>query len=505
MKNTVNKKANVLVIAIMITTVMFILVSGTYIISKNGLDRATESTNDYELYWSAHAGYVHTMVNMKNIPNSSLNISIGDTLSLSTDDSLSNFNNGVSVKTRATKTSSGFTLTSTAKKDGKFVKIENTALNVQSLIKYSECIQTMGYEGSWTTGYNFWGDVFVNSNINISDNPRFYGDVVTAAIKSPHLTAGKSVFETSGWNASPPREEFGLGIHDLTNRSSVSSFTDIFKKKYSGDNPGETLSDVAMNWTEITTAYPSSDTRRYSIGDKNTTINLKKKIVGSDTLQYADIKIGSNWNLDVDLSGIDVITVDNGSKNTKIKGEVCSELTIVTKESNIIINGDIYYSEVADMISKTTDNFKADRETFVYDNLVNKMTNNNHFLGLIAGAGLSSTTSSKDFGCIRVVDNDDTDNETPLIVTAAMVASYGQIFADDPSKWAYEIPFLTLGSIIANEEGSTSSSSVGVMMNPITDKRLKNGFVPKTFKLALKDDGSINFSTGNWKVSRGSY
>ncbi|PID26677.1 MAG: hypothetical protein CR982_09010 [Candidatus Cloacimonadota bacterium] len=165
------------------------------------------------------------------------------------------------------------------------------------------------------------------------------------------------------------------------------------------------------------------------------------------------------------------------------------------------------------MLDKTTADFKKDKESFVYEGLADKVKTNDHFLGLIAGAKTfdfgppPSDLHARRSPSIIIKRNEETDNKTPLIVCGALVAPRGAIFAND-QLFDFNVTLLTLGSIIVRSDETWSCKNEnypGLTINPIGDNRFKNGFIPKLFSPASRNDGSLNLSKGVWEVSTGIY
>ncbi|PID26678.1 MAG: hypothetical protein CR982_09015 [Candidatus Cloacimonadota bacterium] len=361
------KKGSVLAVAIMIVLIMFILVSGSFIISKNGVYRTNYATDDYDLYWSAHAGWVRGFAGMNDIALNQFLTTDKDTLSwIPGDESLKDINNGTSVEYSVVREDSGFKIVSTARKNGRFVTIKNSGIKPQCMLKYAECITNTHFDYVWDTSRNFYGDIYAECPIYIQESPLFYGDVVSA-------TDSKSFFGTPGWDSNPPAPEFNMGIVDNFNRKSsipshmydipgfdpknynpIDGFTTLFKKDYKSNSP-RFWGNFTKGWFLIHNKLYKEYTENISDAGKEkrmhietegeVTIELKKDAEGLQTadITHLNTSTGNDTTYkNVPLSNVDIITIDNGRRHAKVKGEVCSELSIVTKSSSIEIIGDIY-------------------------------------------------------------------------------------------------------------------------------------------------------------------
>jgi len=510
MKN--RKKGSALIVSIMVVTVISIMASGIYTVVMSNINNTKNNREDYLLFWAAQAGVNYGETYLRNIPISNFNKNIGEQIALPNSGVLADPDDlfqGCSVTVSAIKDSSGWVLESSASKEGKSKIIKLEGITHQTLLKYSECINSLS-GGYWGTGYNFWGDVFVNSSINISGNPYFYGNVDVAG--SDYNGGSSNYPDDAGIDM-----KFMTGIKDNNAGSRTNSqLEDIFKGEYNGSHPHTSLPDAGKDWTTISALTPAEN---YTVipepGNK-----VMIEFYVADDKQLAKITNGTTVLDSVNFTDKNALLIsDNASANTYVgvKGEIMGEISVVTKQASIHIAGDLYYSSLKEMVvgsdKLTSSEFYASDEASInsIEDIKNEMQDNvTDYCALLAGMGMSSSSSDRNKGNILVDRNVDTDNNTPLFCTAGMYSPYGEIsaakvtnYAGDlfsPNNFVKGVPFLTYGSIIANAEGWTSSGSRGILMNPITDWRFKAGMGPKTFNIQIFADGSTSLSVSKWSV-----
>lgn len=507
------KKGSALIVSIMVITIISIMASGIYTVVMSNISNTKNNRDGYLLFWAAQAGVNYGETYLRNIPISDFDKNIGEQLTLPGGGLIADPEDlfqGCSVTVSAIRDSSGWTLRSTASREGLSKTIKLEGINHQTLLKYSECINSLS-GGYWGTGYNFWGDVFVNSNINISGAPRFYGNVDVAG---GDYNGGSSNYPTSAGIDM----KYMTGIKDANASTRTNSQLDeIFKGEFNGSHPHTSLPDAGKDWNAITNLSPAENyTLTPAAGNK---VMIEFYVDGDK--QMANITNGSTVTTGVDFSGKNTLLVsDNASSDTYVgvKGEIIGEMSVVTKQASIHIAGDLYYNSLRDMAvgsSKVTSNefYASDEaaENCIEDVKTAMQDNVSDFCALLAGMGMSGSSSARNKGNILVDRNADTDDDTPLFCTAGMYSPYGEISAASvtnysgskysPNNFSNGVPFLTYGSIIANAEGWTSYGNRGIMMNPITDWRFKAGMGPKTFNVQIFEDGSTSLSVSKWSVS----
>ncbi|PID30235.1 MAG: hypothetical protein CR982_01365 [Candidatus Cloacimonadota bacterium] len=515
-------KGGILFIVIVIVMILALTATGLFYSVRANIIDVKSKNEDFKLFWGAQAAQSYGEIYLKNLRVSKFEGNSISTPSVKPYE----FINGCDVTLNFVKDSDGsWKIEAKSTLNGRDTEIEVDGIRSQTLLKYAECIGSLG-SGTWDTGYKFWGNVFINDKLQIGGMPVFSSnlDVKGGSFNSTTATNGYS-FPLA----------LKKGIKDFYTIRKDEDWDTIFQGTFNGSHPGAALPDAAYSWDKINA---DSNIKKLTIAKTDDRSKLMFDFVVNGGVQKLKVYKQNNQLLHTyDLTNYDAVMVDDNDSSmyVGVKGEINKEISFVTKTASIHIAGDLYYSSIKDLVAgsnKITSSEYYDNPSFYVgtssDDLnknvnIHSMLNGNitEFCGLLAGVGLTSKPpiTERDKGKLLIDKNSDTDNETPLFVTAGMYSPWGEIAANnvtnydgdtyDPNDWsgAYNgVPFITFGSLISSEEGWTSwrsnnsLTSKGILMNPVNDLRFKNGLAPRTYKVMVYGDGTTSFSINKWVV-----
>ncbi|PID30232.1 MAG: hypothetical protein CR982_01350 [Candidatus Cloacimonadota bacterium] len=516
-------KGGILFIVIVIVMILALTATGLFYSVRANIIDVKSKNEDFKLFWGAQAAQSYGEIYLKNLRVSKFE---GSSISTPNVKPYALINGCDYVTLNFVKDSVGsWKIEAKSALNGRDTEIEVDGIRSQTLLKYAECINTLGTgDGRWGTGYKFWGNVFVNDILKIGGFPEFYSTVDVRGGFFNSTTA------TNGYSFPLALKK---GIKDFYNNRKDEDWDTIFQGTFNGSHPGATLPDAAYDWDEINA---DTNIKKLTIDKTVDRSKLMFDFVVDGGVQKLKVYKQNNQLLNTyDLTNYDAVMVDDkdNSMYVGVKGEINKEISFVTKTASIHIAGDLYYSSIKDLVDGTnkitSSEYYANPSFYVgtssddlakTDNIHSILSSNvTEFCGLLAGVGLTSKppATERDKGKLLIDKNSDTDNETPLFVTAGIYSPWGEISADNvtnyfgatysPPDWdpTYNgVPFIAFGSLISDEEGWTSGSSnvsdIGILMNPVNDLRFKNGLAPRTYKIMVYGDGTTSFSVNKWVV-----
>ncbi|MBN1970091.1 MAG: hypothetical protein JXR48_16535 [Candidatus Delongbacteria bacterium] len=534
-------KGGILIVVVMVATVVTIIASGISVYLNFSTNLTFASIDRSKLYYAAESGANYNLKWLKNIQyvNFDINNNASTTADGFTNEDRSLSINDCTVTLKAEVDTSltypQWKLISEATNGKQTCRITYESVKSVSALQYCNFTGEDMWDNtnvSFTTSQNWFGKTYWDGKIPIkvesgNKTATFFGLAETASKK--RSTRGNDS-TNDYWHFTDPilasyykgLNIFGSNVNKAA--SLLSILNNTFRGGYNYSVPEQPLEDMAISWSEFTAHPQAVNLANYGLSG-SLSIYFSKNLPAF-TYDGTDYPLG-DYAIVTDSNGkkviipqnssTKVITVPSSLGGTHIKGEVTSDITIVTQSDNIYFDGDFYatdynvvyqgsrkYTELSDNDMDATGigggvNSKIQETLLSMNNI-----SSNIEIGLIAGRE----------GRARFIvpETSETDIKNDVVlVTAGLFSPIGNSEVGDLtanySDFDNYVNLLVYGAFITKwGEGVTTDGSQGVNPSYAGDPKFMTGNRAPGFKSSTeRDPTSMNmehkFSDGiKWKI-----
>ena len=404
-----NSKGVTLIIVIMITTILLLLSTAVITVTA-GANSITNSIDKDKLYfWEAESGINIGLKKLRNLASASF--TNGTSYSETNSHTIGNNTVEVLLEKIITRKDESWQITSTVYQDGKKIK----KLRLKDLKLQLPGDTPFFMRGGMSdndlvalrSSDEFYGPAHFQKSMRIIGSPKFHGPVTSSSQVTSNTVFKDVTGGTSGgfsWqnyivDASIPKnifaqdpyiESYGKGILDgYTLKSSeckINSAAEmknkyitnsIFKEGYTHSLPEK---DIPVTFDSFSDVLGTGSTMNLSdhsvmIADNTTSLfpnqklDLRLTFLADDKIRFESRNLGAlyeKWDIiadNVPLSGTTAIAIPKtfftgkyssiDLNNVHIRGEYSNSMTIVTEEANIVIDGDLYPTELRSFVNES--------------------------------------------------------------------------------------------------------------------------------------------------------
>jgi len=492
-KKNIRQKGSAFIIAIMISIVLSLMLSGLYVVTNSTTTLQKDDSDRKELYWAAQSGANYNVDWFKHQTSTV----ISDPTVQAFSEELTNefvdinislarerYSNSAGRATwnlisTATDNITGLTCTINLDNIWYIPTTGNGILGHAEVMFANAAINKQNF----TSQHSFYGSTYFEEYlvINFQANdpgPIFYGKVFSAFNTETEIN-GKQALDAT---------DYSSGISIVNNMSeeiahdTLQNYT--FRQGYWKEQDPLVYSGITETWNEINA---HSDVFKLSGGSGDVTIVLSYDEVNDITTA----KINGTSTITISNSDYRGIAIPNTYGTVLVEGESNSDLSIVTESSDIEIVDDFYVHGMSGFTNINHEDVNEAKLKELYDEI---QLGDKARLALIAGLGVGEEAKFK-------LPNGNSDN---ILVTAAMFLPKGDL---DAATGSCSTNLINVGPYIILNPPSKESAAPSQFFNfhRIEDYRYtSSSFVPPFFIPGSTGTGSYDVEINDdyeWSIS----